>query len=154
MAKVENNINNFLIRYCPNKVFISKKVQIKTNNKYLSMYNQDKSKTDKEAYRVTLASMRAQTLASNSPASAGQYGFPAGTSIDMIRKYDDSYFRRPDLTLADIDNAIRDLKEQCENLDEQNAMNIVKDIQNAEKVRATLEELNKKPTFQGDNSTE
>lgn len=135
-TKEINKTNPFLIRLKPNKLFNCETIQSVIDKKLSLYFN---SKTDKEAYRVTLASMRSATLASNSPSNSGQYGFPAGTSLDIIRKYDDSYFRRPDLTIADIDQAIRDLKESCENLDEENRINIQKDIERAEEIKQSME---------------
>lgn len=137
MSKTNNVIvqNPFTLRYKPNHIFdLDLDLKEGKNNLLHAMYK-NQSKTDKEAFRVTLASMRSATLASNSPATSGQYAFKPGTTMDIINKYDDSYFRRPDLTLADIDLAIRELTESCKNLDEQNKIAVQNDIENAKKLR-------------------
>lgn len=133
---MDDQVNPFLVRYRPNKVF-------KTNT-YVAKYLTNKhiyqnSKTDKEAHRVTLASMRGALSSSNLPQTSGTYGFKAGTSLDMIRKYDDSFFRRPDLTLADIDSAIAHMKESLEGLDEENKIKIQEALANAENARKEAE---------------
>lgn len=141
MAKnVVKEVNPFLVRCKPNKAF---SLDLDFAKRGLDSPIYHNSKTDKEAYRVTLVSARSAILASNNPANSGTYGFPAGTNIETIRKYDDSYFRRPDLTLADIDQAIRDLKESCEGLDEKNKLLIQKDIERAEAIQKELEDQKK-----------
>lgn len=151
-VKKSDSGNPFLRRLRANSMFSREFVYVNTNKSKSPMYDLDKSKTDKEAHRVTLASMRSSVLRSKGSSSVGQYGFPSGTSLEMIRKYDDSYFRRPDLTLADIDNAIRELKE----FNESNDKDIINEINNrieiAEKAAADKAAADKVSISSSDSS--
>lgn len=151
-VKKSDSINPFLRRLRANSLFSREFVYVNSSKSKSPMYDLEKSKTDKEAHRVTLASMRSSVLRSKGSSSVGQYGFEAGTSLEMIRKYDDSYFRRPDLTLADIDNAIRELKE----FNESNDKDIINEINNrievAEKAAAEKAAADKVSNNSSDSS--
>lgn len=127
MAKVENVTINYGMRWKPDfRYQEEKKVAISLKN----FVSKEPSKTDKEAYRVTLASMRG-TLASNLGSSnVGSYSIPAGEEYDP--RFDFSYLNRPDLTIVDLDNYITSMKESLENYDSNLKAQIEEQIQKAE----------------------
>lgn len=73
----------------------------------------DDSITDKEAYRVTLSSLRGE-LASMSGGSAmqGSYSIPAGEDFDFSKDF--SFLNRPDLTIVELDEYIERFKARLE----------------------------------------
>lgn len=95
------------------------------------------SVTDREAYRVTLASMRG-LLDSNGmfgSSNVGQYSLPDGVYHPEL---DFSYLRRKDLTIVDIDNYIADMKLNLEKYDGDLKLEIEKTLAEAEKVKETV----------------
>lgn len=76
----------------------------------------DDSVTDKEAYRVTLASLRG-TLSAQGMGSptVGSYSIPAGEKYDP--RTDFSFLNRPDITIVQLDEYIADFKKRLETAD-------------------------------------
>lgn len=79
--------------------------------------SKDESITDKEAYRVTLASLRGN-LASmpGGSATVGQYSLKGGEEYDVTKDF--SFLNRPDLTIVQLDEYIVAFKEAIEAHDE------------------------------------
>lgn len=73
--------------------------------------------TDKEAYRVTLASLRGN-LASmpGGSATVGQYSLKGGEEYDVTKDF--SFLNRPDLTIVQLDEYIEAFKDAIEAHDE------------------------------------
>lgn len=79
--------------------------------------SKDPSITDKEAYRVTLASLRGN-LASmpGGSATVGQYSLKGGEEYDVTKDF--SFLNRPDLTIVQLDEYIEHFKEANRQYDE------------------------------------
>lgn len=133
--------NLFCTRRLPNSYFYHQTSTLSTNEKKDGMYLKP-SFTDKEAYKLTLASMRGdnkklvqQFLAGNLTDSKS-YSIPAGKNLEDV--IDSSYLRRPDLTLADIDAYIARTKSLLESADNELKLQIENEIQSAENKKAEL----------------
>lgn len=133
--------NLFCTRRLPNSYFFHQTATIGTNETKDGMYTKP-SFTDKEAYKLTLASMRGDNkklvqkfLAGNLTDNKG-YSIPAGKNLDDI--IDTSYLRRPDLTLADIDSYIARTKKLLESADNELKIQIENEIKSAEDKKVEL----------------
>lgn len=62
------------------------------------------SVTDKEAYRVTLASLRGQLAQGSGKIDVGSYSIKAGEEYNPVRDF--SFLNRPDLTIVELDERI------------------------------------------------
>lgn len=62
------------------------------------------SVTDKEAYRVTLASLRGQLAQGTGKIDVGSYSLKAGEEYDPAKDF--SFLNRPDLTIVELDEKI------------------------------------------------
>lgn len=71
--------------------------------------------TDKEAYRVTLASMRGMLASGSGSITAGNYEIKPGEEYNP--DFDLSYFMRPDVGIVEIDEATKRLRSQLEKYD-------------------------------------
>lgn len=98
----------------------------------------EQSVTDKEAYRITLASMRGvlASASGNGSITAGNYEIPAGKEYDPT--LDMSFFHRPDIGIVEIDEATARLKSQLEKYDSDLKLQIQKELDYATKKRAEL----------------
>lgn len=133
--------NLFCTRKLPNSSFLHQTATVNTNEKKDGMYVKP-SFTDKEAYKLTLASMRGDNknivekfLSGNLTSNKG-YSIPAGKNINDV--IDSSYLRRPDLTLADIDDYIARTKSLLESADNELKIQIENEIASAESKKAEL----------------
>lgn len=97
----------------------------------------DDSMTDKEAYRVSLASLRG-TLAAHGLGSptVGSYSIPAGENYDS--RVDFSFLNRPDLTIVQLDEYIADFKHRLESADESLAQRIKEELAIVESKKSEL----------------
>ena len=75
----------------------------------------EKSLTDKEAYRVTLASLRGQLASGSGSPTVGQFSLKAGE--DYNPDFDFSYLNRKDLSLVDLHEFIESTKKNLEKYD-------------------------------------
>lgn len=98
----------------------------------------EQSVTDKEAYRITLASMRGvlASASGNGSITAGNYEIPAGKEYDPMT--DMSFFHRPDIGIVEIDEATARLKSQLEKYDSNLKLQIQKELDYANKKRKEL----------------
>ena len=95
------------------------------------------SVTDKEAYRVTLASLRGELAQGSGKIDVGQYSIPAGKEYDP--RFDFSFLNRKDLTIVDLDEHIKIMKRQLEEADSELSDRIKVELANAETKKQNLE---------------
>ena len=95
------------------------------------------SVTDKEAYRVTLASLRGELAQGNGKIDVGQYSIPAGKEYDP--RFDFSFLNRKDLTIVELDDHIKIMKRQLEEADSELSERIKAELANAESKKQSLE---------------
>ena len=108
----------------------------------------DESITDKEAYRVNLATLRGQLASGSGSPTVGSYSIPAGKEYD--KRFDFSYLNRPDLTIVELDNYIENMKSSLENYDNDLKLQIQDEIKQAElKVEAMKKSELQKAEKQG-----
>lgn len=91
----------------------------------------EKSLTDKEAFRVSLASLRGTLSAQGlgSP-TVGSYSIKAGESYND--DFDFSYLNRPDITLVDLHEFIETTKKNLEQYDSDLQIRIRSELKEAE----------------------
>ena len=125
---------NYSLRWHPDFRYLSKK-QV---NIPLNPYTQvEPSVTDKEAYRVSLASLRGELAQGTGKIDVGQYSIPAGKEYDP--NFDFSFLNRKDLTIVELDDHIKIMKRQLEQADSELSERIKAELANAESKRQTLE---------------
>ena len=95
------------------------------------------SVTDKEAYRVTLASLRGELAQGSGKIDVGQYSIPAGKEYDP--NFDFSFLNRKDLTIVELDDHIKIMKRQLEEADSELSERIKAELANAENKKQSLE---------------
>lgn len=91
----------------------------------------EKSLTDKEAYRVTLSSLRGTLSAQGlgSP-TVGSYSIKAGEKYDS--NFDFSYLNRPDVTLVELHEFIEDMRDNLESYDNDLQIKLKEELAQAE----------------------
>lgn len=91
----------------------------------------EKSLTDKEAFRVSLASLRG-TLSAQGMGSptVGSYSLEAGKEYDS--DFDFSYLNRPDITLVELHEFIENTRENLEKYNSDLQIKIKKELAEAE----------------------
>ena len=95
------------------------------------------SVTDKEAYRVSLASLRGEIAQGSGKIDVGQYSIPAGKEYDP--NFDFSFLNRKDLTIVELDEHIKVMKRRLEEADSELSERIKAELANAESKKETLE---------------
>ena len=134
------NKNNFIenpdysMRWHPDFRYLSKKKVNITLNPFTQV---EPSITDKEAYRVSLASLRGELAQGTGKIDVGQYSIPAGKEYDP--RFDFSFLNRKDLTIVELDDHIKLMKRQLEEADSELSDRIKAELANAESKRQTLE---------------
>ena len=124
---------DYSIRWHPDFRYISnKKVNISLN----PFKQVEPSVTDKEAYRVSLASLRGEIAQGSGKIDVGQYSIPAGKEYDP--RFDFSFLNRKDLTIVELDDHIRIMKRQLEEADSELSERIKAELANAESKKQTL----------------
>lgn len=110
-----------------------KRVDVELNNCKIH----DDSVTDKESYRVTLASLRG-TLSAQGMGSptVGSYSIPAGENYNP--RTDFSFLNRPDITIVQLDEYINDFKTRLENADSALAQRIKEELAVVEAKKSEL----------------
>lgn len=102
--------------------------------------------TDKEAYRITLASMRSYMKSSLGSPNVGSYSLKDGK---YNPDYDFSYLNRKDLTIVDITNYIDRMKSYLENSDNELKIKIQEELDKA----SALKEVKEKETVKENSSS-
>lgn len=95
------------------------------------------SVTDKEAYRVSLASLRGEIAQGSGKIDVGKYSIPAGKEYDP--NFDFSFLNRKDLTIVELDEHIKVMKRRLEEADSELSERIKAELANAESKKETLE---------------
>lgn len=103
----------------------------------------DKSQsiTDKESYRVTLASMRGELAQGIGSPTYGSYSIKAGEKYDPDKDF--SYLNRPGLTIVELDDFITYYRSNLETFDGNIREQIEKEIAKAEQMKADKQSENK-----------
>lgn len=133
--KNENiNTSNYAIRWRPDFRYTDNKfIEVSLNN-FKSI---EPSITDKEAYRITLASLRGEIAQGTGKIDVGSYSIKAGEEYDP--KKDFSFLNRKDLTIVELDDYIKVMKRQLEEADSELEAQIKEELAKAEKTKQTLE---------------
>lgn len=133
--KNENiNENNYNVRWRPDFRYTDDKfIKVNLNN----FKSTEPSVTDKEAYRLTLASLRGEIAQGNGKIDVGSYSLKAGEEYNP--KKDFSFLNRKDLTIVELDDYIKVMKRQLEEADEELEIKIKEELAKAEKTKQTLE---------------
>ncbi len=135
MNKNDSNENpNYSIRWHPDFRYLANK---KLNIPLKPFEQVEPSVTDKEAYRVTLASLRGELAQGPGKIDVGQYSIPAGKEYDP--RFDFSFLNRKDLTIVELDEHIKIMKRQLEEADSELSERIKAELVNAESKRQSLE---------------
>lgn len=115
-------------RYCNNKLM---EISVDLFN------STEPSVTDKEAYRLTLASLRGQIAQGYGRPDVGSYSLKAGEEYDSSKDF--SFLNRKDLTIVELDEYMKNMRERLEEADAELEVKIKQEIASAEKKRQTLE---------------
>lgn len=113
--KEKKAINSFLYRYPPCSMSESLMETEKTLMQDVKFEEFGESITDKESYRLNLASMRGDMASLGGSGNVGQYMFEDG-KYDVHKDF--SYILRKDLSIVEIDEYTERLKKQLEAADE------------------------------------
>lgn len=103
--------------------------------------SKDDTKTDTEAYKLTLASLRGdiQSAQGSGQLAPGLYSIPAGQEYDPDSDF--SYLRRPDITLVELDEYITDFKQRLETADSRLAKRIEAELAAVEARKQELHDI-------------
>lgn len=115
-------------RYCNNKL-----MEISVN----LFKSTEPSVTDKEAYRLTLASLRGQIAQGTGRPDVGSYSLKAGEEYDPSKDF--SFLNRKDLTIVELDEYMKNMRERLEEADAELEVKIKQELASAEKKKQTLE---------------
>ena len=130
----KNDSNNYAIRWRPDFRYTDNKfIEVPLNN----FKSTEPSVTDKEAYRVSLASLRGELAQGTGKIDVGSYSLKAGEEYNP--KMDFSFLNRKDLTIVELDDYIKVMKRTLEESDEQLSEQIKAELASAEKKRQTME---------------
>ena len=136
MAKNIINENPTIRRWKPNHRYENDKFIDVTLNCFKST---EKSLTDKEAYRISLASLRGQLANGTGSPTVGSYSLKAGENYNS--DFDFSYLNRPDLTLVQLHEFIEETKANLENYDLKLRSKIEDELKQAEEKAKELEKV-------------
>lgn len=126
MEKIEKSAN-YTKRFKPDYAYQDNKFVNVTLNNFKST---EDSITDKEAYRVNLATLRGQLATGSGSPTVGSYSIPAGKEYD--KRFDFSYLNRPDVTIVELDNYIENMRSNLEHYDSELKLQIQDEIKQAE----------------------
>ena len=125
---------NYSLRWHPDFRYLNYKM---INVPLRCFESTEPSVTDKEAYRVTLASLRGELAQGSGKIDVGQYSIPAGKEYDP--RLDFSFLNRKDLTIVELDDHIKVMKRQLEEADSELSERIEAELANAQSKKETLE---------------
>lgn len=145
MAKTNKVFPDFIpkfalkrFEYKPNQIHNPGLCEVVVTDDSSAIYTEP-SCTDKESYRVTLASMRGMIQKLGSP-NVGQYSLKDGK---YNPDFDFSYLNRPDLTIVDITSYINTLRDNLVKFDDETKQKIQEELDKAD---ALLKEKEKERT--------
>lgn len=98
----------------------------------------EKSVTDKEAYRVTLASLRGTLASAQGMGDIDKSAYDLQPGEDYDPQKDLSYFYRPDVSVVEIDEAANRLKAQLVHFNGELKQRIQEELAKAEVKRSEL----------------
>lgn len=126
MEKKENFVN-YTKRFKPDYAYQENKfINVPLSN----FRSTEESITDKESYRVNLATLRGQLASGSGSPTVGSYSIPSGKEYD--KRFDFSYLNRPDVTIVELDNYIANMKSNLEKYDSDLKFQIQDEIKKAE----------------------
>lgn len=99
----------------------------------------EKSLTDKEAYRVSLASLRGQLASGSGSPTVGSYSLKAGEAYNS--HFDFSFLNRPDLSLVELHEYIEDTRKRLEDFDDNLRIKVQDELSKAEAKAKELEKV-------------
>lgn len=130
----KENIISYAVRWRPDFRYVEdKKITVPLEN----FTSSEPSVTDKEAYRVTLASLRGELAQGSGRPDVGSYSLKAGEEYNPATDF--SFLNRKDITIVEIDDYIKVMKRQLEEADSELSEQIKTELASAEKKRQTLE---------------
>lgn len=130
----KENIISYAVRWRPDFRYVEdKKLTVPLEN----FKSSEPSVTDKEAYRVTLASLRGELAQGSGRPDVGLYSIKAGEEYNPDTDF--SFLNRKDITIVEIDDYIRVMKRRLEEADSELSKQIKTELASAEKKRQTLE---------------
>lgn len=139
--KKSNFDSPFILRWKPDYKY----QDVKMSKHFLDNFKSTESSiTDKEAYRVTLASLRGELASGSGSLTTGSYSIQPGENYDP--DFDFSYLNRPDLTIVDLDNFIADKRAMLESLDSNIAEQVKEQLKLAEQKQKELKLKNSNDT--------
>lgn len=125
---------NYCSRWFPDfRYRMDKKINVSLN----CFDSTEPSVTDKEAYRVSLASLRGELAQGSGKIDVGQYSIPAGQEYDSNKDF--SFLNRKDLTIVELDNYIKFMKRRLEEEDSDLSDRIKAELASAQKKRESFE---------------
>ena len=133
MSGKDNSIS-FSPRWRPDFRYTDNKFEDISLNNFKSS---EPSVTDKEAYRVTLASLRGEIAQGSGRPDVGSYSLKAGEEYDP--RFDFSFLNRKDLTIVELDERIKIMKEDLQDFDGNLNKDIEAQLAKAEKLRQNME---------------
>lgn len=147
MSKNEKiNKNPFSIRWRPDFRYRDDKfISVGLSN----FKSTEPSVTDKEAYRITLASLRGEIAQAAGGRDVGSYSLKPGEEYDP--KKDFSFLNRKDLTIVELDDYIKVMKRTLEEEDTELSEQIKAELAAAEKKRELLSKEQKDENTKAEN---
>ena len=127
-------VPSYAIRWRPDFRYTDKKfIDIPLDN----FKSHEPSVTDKEAYRLTLASLRGQLAQGSGRPDVGSYSLKPGEEYNPDKDF--SFLNRKDLTIVELDEYIAHYKKIIEDYDESLTQDIKEQLAKAEKLKQSLE---------------
>ena len=133
-------------RWKPDHRYREDKFEFVTLNGFKST---EKSLTDKEAFRVSLSSLRGTLASGMGSATVGQYSLKAGEAYNG--DFDFSYLNRPDVSLVELHEFIETTRENLESYDNNLQIKIKAELEKAE---ARASELEKAEVLKAEKKSE
>lgn len=133
MSEKSNSVS-YAVRWRPDFRYTDEKfVSVPLDN----FKSTEPSVTDKEAYRLTLASLRGELAQGSGRPDVGSYSLKAGEEYDPRKDF--SFLNRKDLTIVELDEYIARFKKNLESYDEELSNDIKLELAKAEKMRQSME---------------
>ena len=133
MSNEKINSTPTIARWRPDFRYSDKKfIDVPLNN----FKSTEPSVTDKEAYRLTLASLRSQLAQGTGKIDVGSYSLKPGEEYNP--KLDFSFLNRKDITIVELDNYTKRLRAELEANDLELSEKIKAELASAEKKREVL----------------
>ena len=129
----KDNPFSYNVRFRPDFRFVDNKYETISVENFKST---EPSVTDKEAYRLTLASLRGQLAQGSGKIDVGSYSLKAGEEYNP--SFDFSFLNRKDITIVELDDYIKHYEKICQDYDESLTKDIQATLAKAVKMRQEL----------------